>query len=869
MSITVPVLTTQVPGYLGLLPAEDYGIRALLRFAEADAAIGPVDDLGELASFRPAAAFPTVVAGYTGRARLFNGTTTGVQATDATGRLILPRTVSVVALASWDSLATSGPDTLIVHGARGTSTERRSWGLRVAKPFPGVGRIEWVWEDRAGVEKLQPGGEFFAPASGFLLLAATREWAGTRFLLRYWAGETLLAEHESTDLEVGGGFPATVTIGCAGDGLGGIVERWHGAIDQVAVFTTALTQAQVSGLWRRLATWQPGVYGTVRGLQSLGTARTKDPESRAERRLRVQGGIIGTAAAEIALRGDAGLPDRAFGPRLASWERVTGQRSSLADDIATRRARVLATFKLLRNLSESASDERLAPLLGNTLEYLRQGHDYDHDFANGMPSYLHRQDGGGSTSLTGAAGRLAVTASQVAPWPHRAVMCRAPIEGAPLGFSAGIVVDRAASTLSASFKLSGIAVYDALTGAGIFLGIAGSSTPDVVYAALSGAGIPGYTQIAVTVDPLQYLRIAVIAGNAVKLSWDPDDFANPANSTTVPIAFTPTHVAIVQTEVDGSAAAASAMAVKRFMAHHPNSERIFAYTAYRDPTLPGPLDLDGARLVARRTAAANAQAMVATVRAVVCSDRFNGAGHAPLGEAGQSDYVATFQSYVPGATLAHLWVGTPEDRVTGDMLTAEAGASQGFTDTRSSSPLEYRALKVANGTLQCWRAGDAAVGEWTTTRSSLVALAYNVAAYTAGTFQQLLSKCGVPSGTSTGWELFIAPSQRLTLATDDPDDPPAGPQLPTALTWVSPGWRVVLLRWNATTSTAEIANRSEQASLALPGRTLPNSNRFAIGAGRGDQLAPTLDTAFAAIWEGVAVESVNLLTLAAQLEELL
>jgi hypothetical protein len=201
--------------------------------------------------------------------------------------------------------------------------------------------------------------------------------------------------------------------------------------------------------------------------------------------------------------------------------------------------------------------------------------------------------------------------------------------------------------------------------------------------------------------------------------------------------------------------------------------------------------------VARRTAAANSLAMVSTVRAVRCNDRFNGANQAPLGEANGSDYIETFQSYVPAATLAHLWVGTPEDRVTGAVLTAEAGAAQGFTDTRSRSPLEYRALKHVNGTLQCWRAGMADVGDWTTTRSSLVALAYNVATYTAGTFQQLLSKRDAPSATSTGWELFISTAQRLTLNTDDPDDPATGPQLPTAITWVTPGYRVVLLRWNA------------------------------------------------------------------------
>jgi hypothetical protein len=110
------------------------------------------------------------------------------------------------------------------------------------------------------------------------------------------------------------------------------------------------------------------------------------------------------------------------------------------------------------------------------------------------------------------------------------------------------------------------------------------------------------------------------------------------------------------------------------------------------------------------------------------------------------------------------------------------------------------------------------------------------------------------------------PSQRVERRTDVVGAAATALPLPTPTAWVTPGWRTVLLLWNATTGTIAIANRTEQASVALPpGTNLATSQHFAIGAGR-DLFAPTFDAAFTAIWEGPAVESVNLLTLSAQLK---
>ena len=361
MSKTIPTVADDVPGCLGLLPT-DPGLVALLRFDEREHA--PVDALGTLTAISAAPAMPATTDGYTGPARRFDGTE-GLIAKDGTARALLPRTVSVMALVRWNAGATDGPDTLIAHGLGGSLTEHRSWHLRIAKIAAGTGRLEWVWQDREGVDHVQPGGEFFVAASGCMLLSATREWAGDRFLLRYWAGETLIGEAESIDLEVGGGIGSHVTIGVRSDGDS---EHFHGLIDQLAIFSIPLTQEYVSWIWRRLAHWQPGFYEAARALMPPGKARTRDRGSLLQRLLRARASVLGTVAADVELRARAGLPDRAFGTRLTVWERVTGQIAKPSDAIETRQQRVIAAIRRERGMARDAVRETLAPLIGTDTE---------------------------------------------------------------------------------------------------------------------------------------------------------------------------------------------------------------------------------------------------------------------------------------------------------------------------------------------------------------------------------------------------------------------------------------------------------------------------------------------------------------------
>ncbi|WP_428264917.1 hypothetical protein [Haliangium sp.] len=404
MSVTVPSLIEAVPGYLGLLP-DDPGVVALVRFDERDAALAPRDALGALTAMRAAPARPAVVEGYTGPARRFDGAQ-GLVADDTAGRTLLPRTVSVLALVHWDAAATSGPDTIVARGLGGGPLEHRSWHLRIAKPGAGTGRLEWAWQDRAGVERVQPGGAFFVPADGFVLLAATREWAGDRFLLRYWAGETLLAAAESSDIEVSGGVGGHVTIGVREDGAGGRIEHFHGALDQLAVLSTPLTQEQVSWVWRRLARWQPGLYDSLRALTPPGRARSRDRDSLVQRDLRTRAGALGTIAAAVELRALAGLPDRAFGDRLRAWERAARQLAGPADPVEVRRNRVIAAFQRESGFSHDSLRQSLAPLLGIAEE------DVDifegTNVTSGVDVEAWAFTGAGATPESASGGRVAV-----------------------------------------------------------------------------------------------------------------------------------------------------------------------------------------------------------------------------------------------------------------------------------------------------------------------------------------------------------------------------------------------------------------------------------------------------------------------------
>ena len=382
----VTPLREDVPGWIGLLPDEE-GTVALITFAEHDAALAPADELGALEGWRvkPDAglAFPGVTNGYTGPARTFDGTQ-GLLAQDPTARTLLTRDLTIQALVAWDATAAAGTQTLIARGTGDTAIEYRCWQLRIATPAPGIGRLAWTWQDRGGTTHIQPGGDFYA-VDGYLLLTATREWARDRFLLRYWANDTLLAEADTTDMEVGGGVGGRLTLGCAADGAGGFTEHLTGAIDQLAILDVAVPTEQVRHTYRHLAEHQPRADSALRALQPVGRARTRDPASLVQRHQRLRAAALGVAAARAELSREAGLPQSAYGPRLRAWEAITGMQPRAGDTIQIRRARVVAAVQREAGYTTAALGDTLAPILDTdpaAIQFLqasplwRGGHDW-------------------------------------------------------------------------------------------------------------------------------------------------------------------------------------------------------------------------------------------------------------------------------------------------------------------------------------------------------------------------------------------------------------------------------------------------------------------------------------------------------------
>jgi hypothetical protein len=731
MSLIVPTLQASVPGFLGVLRT-DPGLRSLWRFEERADTIAPTDDMVVVEDTRPAPTFPAVGGdGYTGPARVFDGAA-GVAATDP-GELLLQRSLTVVALLSWDHASASGAETIVARGARGSAVERRAWQLRLTEPVVGTGRIAWVWEDRAGVEYVQDGGDFFLPASGLILLTATREWAGDRFLLRYWIGATLLAEHESTDMEVGGGLDGTLTIGCVGDGGGSFEEHLHGTIDQLAIFGEAFSQARVSNLWSRISYWQPGAYATLCATQPPGKARSRDDASNVRRRIRVQAGALGVIAADIALRQDAGLPDRAWGAQLEAWERTTGLSPRPTQTIAERQAAVVAALRGAEGLSADAILANLAPLYGldeADLEIIR----YD-NVTRGVDYPAWDERGAGAVLIDGPDDEVTLQVPAGAAW---STVLGDYAYLTDIGAEPVITATVEATTLSNDDLFVGLVDGDGDTLAGVRLDTSATNLINTI----SGATIAAYVlpvTIRVFLDG-DTVKAKVNGGADVTLGAAPDGLTHA-------------EVALIPTTSSVPGAARSARVSDLRVINYDSRSTQVGYV-YADTAT----DILSARrqLLRQQPAHAHCAALVGK-RAVVCDDVLHGSDIAPCAETAR-DYLV---SWFPGVSSA--WAGNEEDLVSGELLTA-AGAATINADVPHDGPFGDQALVLTEGGTDTWTMPAASSCNFTGTATTVLVLVYYLDSFTLGTEYTLI---GNREGAElNGVEVAIDTSGNLVVRFD-------------------------------------------------------------------------------------------------------
>jgi hypothetical protein len=325
----------------------------LLRFDEESALIRPTDELQNLDELvKSGASYPVIVDAATGLGRRFyssNGDGLAAQDIDS-GSTLTTRDASVQVILQWDIEATDDYGTPATIYARGLGTSAAEYlgaaiELRVVNAAIRIGELRWVWQDLSGATYYQIGGHFQVPADGFLMLTATRRWvSSTRVVLRYYLGDRLLAEVESSDGEIGGGTTGTTQIGTRYTGAA--YDRFFdGIIDEIRVLDEELTAEEITATYRRITVDQPRGYQLVREVHDPGFPISQDPASRAQRETRLWGHALGFAAAQAENVRENILPDRAYGRVLTRWEAITKQAPRQGDDVETRRRRVVGRIR--------------------------------------------------------------------------------------------------------------------------------------------------------------------------------------------------------------------------------------------------------------------------------------------------------------------------------------------------------------------------------------------------------------------------------------------------------------------------------------------------------------------------------------------
>jgi hypothetical protein len=371
------------PGAIGLY---DASATFLLRFPEADETTRPRDATGVCEDFDvvgdSGVTMPTLVDGVTGRARGFGGVASGLTANDReSGATLHTRDMSVQVILSLDGASMiSATGAIVSRGGTGAipfTSQYTSFALvlEVIDVSPvQIATFQWWWQDSSGLVKIQAGFDVAIPAGKFVMLTATRRWISpTRVRLRYYTGDQLLGEVESSDGNISGGTVGHMRIGYMD--LGGGAESFLGGrINEIMMCDRELTLQEIEATWLRITRYQPRGERLFRELHDKGFPITNDPGSDAQREMRMVGQTLGFAAALAEELRANFLPGRAYGSTLDDWVEALRPSAQPGSDIDTLRSRCLARLRQRQGVSIPGIKDALEVLLGegtvDDLEFL-------------------------------------------------------------------------------------------------------------------------------------------------------------------------------------------------------------------------------------------------------------------------------------------------------------------------------------------------------------------------------------------------------------------------------------------------------------------------------------------------------------------
>ena len=609
------------------------GTIILLNFDEPEDALGAADETGNLVDLLPeiyatALTTPAVVAGLGGYARRF-GDGDGLGAFPAVADVTeLRRDLTVEAIVSPDlvnGFADGVNGTIIAKGQYdlgGQPEERTLFGLRLVPTAADLARLELFWQVAGPADASVPGVEFKPPA-GWLYLVAVREWISTSEVrVSYYAQGRLLLEAVSTDGDIaeGGGGELSVGAWTSSTAFGfANVEEFYGDIDRIRVSDDAMSAEEIAYQWRRMNVHAPAGAAIMRSLMPDGDPLppySEDPASEVGRELIVAGDALGEvyASAERLLDG---LPDRAWDPVLAQWEKILQLRVQASDTIGDRRARVAAHMAQARGFATGDIRELFAELLDQLaadVDLRRYSNLFTHDFSTGLDPEFWRHPGNGTiddevtTAAAGSAGLHCAAAADLR-WDADNV------EKACIALR-GIAAGAAGSEISAELNdtgsvaagaIAGVLMVDQVTHELIVAGVRGTDGSTGYWRYVDG--VSSWTQILAGSDDPIYVRLVHkgsglyrIYLNGAGLGYDP-----PYDSTTDDIAG-PREPGFCGFGLVGEVAAAGASSIyiggaatgTAVRIWQPNGRRPYIWNIYRDLALAGSPDLEAARALFRR-----------------------------------------------------------------------------------------------------------------------------------------------------------------------------------------------------------------------------------------------------------------------------
>jgi hypothetical protein len=560
----------------------------------------------------------------------------------ADGVSVLQRDVTIQVLLAFDLTNATGPACVICRGIDGSADEYYPWGLELAEQAgnPGFVEIRWLWMDSAGtLADVLPGVYQHPGDTAEILLTATRRWVATDAVVcRYYVNDVLLAEVETDAGDIGGGTTGHTSVGARKE-AGTWGNGFSGVIDQVKVTDYEMSGEEVAALWQRMTVHQPNGVVTLRALAPPGAPWSRDPSSDIGKLITVAGQGLGLAAARAEELRQNALPHRAYADTIAPWERLVGLPQNERTALDTRRARVVAQLSRDNGYAPPLVQQALSgpfDLDPADVELLEFGPTVTDGFATLEEERWHLEPAAGAWSIVAGelqlfrAGGSNLLFSAAAGWnPCHA---RLPIEdatgmaiGAKMTFWGGLP----------PFTMAGLSLYERVSQDALFFGVRFSGGAHKIgwQAVVAGVAVAWTNLDDATNAPwwFRILRDAAAGAGRYKLQYSATGFdamtsvdvnvgiANPNNAGLGAVSsVTPTGADLTVTFDD-------------FFARVPLSQRGFHWYAYRDPGLPGAVDLLGANTTVRTLKPAHTHAYAVTSRSLLCDSDASVCDGGPMG----------------------------------------------------------------------------------------------------------------------------------------------------------------------------------------------------------------------------------------------